>query len=65
MTASSSPRAIAEPDNRRVATELEDLTGLFDLAERRLAERMRGLTDDEWSWRPTPAGRRVAVDPTG
>jgi hypothetical protein len=40
-----------------VSTELEDLTGLFDLVERRLAERMRGLTDDEWSWRPTPDER--------
>jgi hypothetical protein len=40
-----------------VSTELEDLTGLFDLVERRFAERMRGLTDDEWSWRPTPDER--------
>ncbi len=40
-----------------MSTELEDLTGLFDLVERRLAERMRGLTDDEWSWRPTPDER--------
>jgi uncharacterized damage-inducible protein DinB len=37
-----------------------DVVGLLDLASRRLADRLAGLDDDEWSWCPT-SDRRIGI----
>jgi hypothetical protein len=38
-----------------------DVIGLFDFAWQRLRERMDGLGEDEWRWRPRPDDDRVTL----
>jgi hypothetical protein len=44
-----------------MTTARDDLLDLFDFAWGRLRDRMAGLTDDEWRWRPVPDDDRITV----
>ncbi|WP_144711910.1 DinB family protein [Curtobacterium pusillum] len=44
-----------------MSTAVEDVVALLEYAATRLQDRMVGLTDDEWSWRPVDGDDRVTI----
>jgi len=44
-----------------VNSATDDLLELFDYASERLRDRMQGLTDAEWAWRPSALDPKISI----